>query len=141
MNTTKAQQMTITALKKALIVDDSFQTHQAFKMMLNRYKCETITALNGQKAMEQLASSPEVNLLIVDLNMPHMSGVEFIRRVKEQKTYDHIPIIAISSDGMRCDTTEVSAFAQANLRKPFTSSELHAMIETLFPQDICALCA
>jgi CheY-like chemotaxis protein len=141
MHNATQQQNTITKLKKVLIIDDSVQTHQAFKMMLNRYKCETITALNGQKAMNQLCSNPEVNLLIVDLNMQHMSGMEFIRRVKEQKTYDHIPIIAISSDGMRCDANEVSAFAQGNLRKPFTSSELHTIIETLFPQNICTLCA
>jgi CheY-like chemotaxis protein len=141
MNNSIPQETTITKLKKVLIIDDSIQTHQAFKMMLNRYKCETITALNGQKAMNQLCNNPEVDLLIVDLDMPHMSGVEFVRRVKEEKAHDHIPIITISSDGMQCDTTEVSAFVQGNLRKPFTSSELHAMIETLFRQNICALCA
>jgi len=141
MNNTISPQISTTTLKKVLVINDSVQTHQAFKMMLNRYKCETITALNGQIGLNQLTDNSGVNLLIVDMNMPHMSGMEFIRRVKEQNTYDHIPIIAISSDSMLCDANEVSALAQGNLRKPFTSSELHAMIERLFPQDICALCA
>lgn len=109
--------------------------------MLNRYKCETITALNGQKGLNQLTSNPEVNLLIVDLNMPHMSGMEFIKRVKEQETYNHIPIIAISSDGMDHDAHEALAFAHGNLKKPFTSSELHTVIGTLFPQNILKLSA
>jgi CheY-like chemotaxis protein len=141
MNNTAQQLNTITTLRKVLIINDSAQTHQAFKMMLNRYKCETITALDGQKAMHQLTRNPDVNLLIVDLNMPDMSGMEFIRRLKEHETYNHIPIIALSSNYMHCDAGEVSAFAQGNLRKPFTSSELHAMIGTLFTQNICALCA
>ena len=141
MNNAIPQVTTIVKLKKVLIIDDSIQTHQAFKMMLNRYKCETITALNAQKAMDQLTSNPEVNLVIVDLNMPNRSGMEFVRRVKEQKSYAHIPIIAISSDGMLCDAGEVNTFTHGNLRKPFTSSELHMMIEAIFPHNICAPCA
>jgi CheY-like chemotaxis protein len=128
-----AQQSAKTILKKVLIIDDSVQMHQAYKMMLSRYQCETITALDGQEGLKQLSSNPEVSLLIVDLIMPRMNGMEFIKRVKGQETFNHIPIIAISSAGMDYDANEAFAYAQGNLRKPFTSSELHAMVETLFP--------
>ncbi len=136
-----AQQSAKTRLKKILIIDDSVQMHQAFKMMLNRYKCETIAALDGQIGLNQLSSNPEVSLLIVDLNMPHMSGMEFIKRVKGQETYNHIPIIAISSAGMTYDANEAFAFVQGKLRKPFTSSELHTVVETLFPLNPSELIA
>jgi two-component system chemotaxis response regulator CheY len=141
VNNTMLSQITKTNLGKVLIIDDSLQMHQAFKIMLNRYTCETLTALNGQKGLDHLTSNPEVNLLIVDLNMPHMSGMEFIKRVKEQKTYDHIPIIAISSDGMGYDASEAIPYVQVNLRKPLISSELHSAIGELFPQNILKLSA
>jgi response regulator RpfG family c-di-GMP phosphodiesterase len=132
MKETMPPQITKTKLNKVLIIDDSVQTHQAFKIMLTRYKCETITALNGQKGLNQLTSNPEVDLLIVDMDMPHMSGMDFIKQVKEQETYNHIPIIAISSGGMGHNAYEAIAFAHGNLKKPFTSSELHTVIGTLF---------
>jgi CheY-like chemotaxis protein len=134
-------QITKTTLRKVLIIDDSVHTHQAFKIMLNRYKCETITALNGQKGLHQLTHNPEVDLLIVDMDMQHMSGTEFIKRVKEQKTYNHIPIIAVRSRGMEYDADSVMPFAQGSIKKPFTSSELHTLIGTLFPQNILKLSA
>ncbi len=123
-----------TALKKVLIIDDSAQIHQVYRIMLNRYKCEVITTLDGQKGLNQLTSNPGVDLLIVDMQMPAMSGMEFIRRVKAQNAYGHIPIIAVSSGGMDIDGRGTVSCAQGNLRKPFTSTELPSAIGKIFPQ-------
>jgi CheY-like chemotaxis protein len=129
------------APKKVLIIDDSVQTHQAFKIMLNRYKCEVITAVSGHRGLHQLTGNPEIDLLIVDMNMPHMSGTEFIRRVKEREACRHIPIIAVGSRGRNLDIDEAAVGAQGNIKKPFTSSELHALISMLFPKDNLKLSA
>lgn len=132
---TMPQLITETILKKVLIIDDSVHIHQAYKMMLNRYKCKIITALDGEEGLNHLINNPDINLLIVDMKMPRMSGTEFIRRLRELGSYDHIPIIAISSDGMDYDAGEAIAFAQGDLRKPFTSTELHTAIRNLFSCD------
>ncbi len=50
---------------------------------------------NGQEGLNQLASNPDINLLIVDMYMPPMDGLEFIKRVKKQDTFRNIPIIAV----------------------------------------------
>ena len=119
-------------LFKVLVVDDSAALQQTYKVTLLRYKCQTISALSGQEGLNALASNPDTNLLIVDINMPYMSGLEFIQKVKEQEAYRSIPIIIVSTRGREDDAKEALAFAQGNLIKPFTSNEVHTLIESLF---------
>lgn len=112
---------------KVLVVDDSAPLHQIYKIVLMRYKFQVLPALSGQQGLDLLAQQPDISLLIVDLAMPRMSGMEFIRKVKEQERFREIPIIVVASGGG--DAEEAVALAQGSLRKPFTSNELHAVIE------------
>lgn len=114
---------------KVLVVDDSAPLHQIYKIILTRYKFDVIPALSGQEGLDNLSQHPDISLLIVDLAMPRMSGLEFIRKVKEQAAFDTVPIIVVTSSGSETDAEEACAFAQGNLKKPFTSNELHALIE------------
>jgi two-component system, chemotaxis family, chemotaxis protein CheY len=125
-------------LIKVIVVDDSAALQQTYKFTLSRYKCEVLSALSGQEGLNALDSNPDTNLLIVDINMPHMSGLEFIKHVKEQEAYSNIPIIIVSTRSRDGDAKEALAFAQGNLIKPFTSSEVHTLIESLFPQTVIA---
>ncbi len=125
-------------LVKVLIVDDSAALQQTYKVILSRYKCPIISALSGQEGLNALVGNPDTNLLIVDLDMPLMSGLEFIKKVKEQKAYSNIPIIIVSTKGTENDAEKALAFAQGNLKKPFTSNELHILIESLSPQTAFA---
>lgn len=122
-------------LAKVLITDDSAALQQIYKITLSRYKCQIIPALSGQEGLGLLARNPDISLLIVDINMPRMSGVEFIQKVKEQEAYSNIPIIIVSTKGKEDDAKEALAFAQGHLRKPFISKEVHTLIENLFPQS------
>jgi CheY-like chemotaxis protein len=122
--------------KKILVVDDSAQLHQIYKMLLMRYTPQVIPALSGQDGLHHLHGHPDTSLLIVDSHMPRMSGLEFIRKVKEEERFSNIPIIFIDAQGMEEDAAKARALAQGSLRKPFTSSELHAQIDKLFPQGL-----
>ncbi len=126
-------------LNRVLIIDDSEPLHQNYKMTLRRYKCETITALKREDGLEKLAEHPDVNLILVDMNMSlsRLSGLEFIKKVREQEAYADIPIVIVTTRG-KDYAEEALAFAAANLIKPFTSSEVHRLIETLFPQTVSA---
>jgi CheY-like chemotaxis protein len=119
-------------LKKILIVDDSAAVHQIYQVTLARYKCPVITALSGQEGLNLLANNPDVSLLIVDMHMPQMSGIEFINRVKEQKAFKNIPIISVILKA-KDNTVEAHRLADGILRKPFTSTEIHLEVEKLFP--------
>lgn len=123
-------------LSKVLIVDDSVAIHQTYKITLAKYKCSVLTALGGQEGLNLLASNPDVDLFIVDMYMPRISGAEFIKKVKEQEAYQNIPIIAVISKGQGEESGEAVQLAEGILTKPLTSTDIHEAIDSLFPQAV-----
>jgi len=121
-------------LKKVLIVDDSALIHQMFKMALMRYKCTIIPAKNGQAALDLLAQNPDIDLILLDINMPIMGGLEFLKKVKELGSYSHIPIVIQSTEGKEEDTKRgLELGAVAYVTKPVQTAALHTLIEKLVP--------
>ena len=125
---------------KVLIVDDSEPLHQIYRVTLKRYKCETISSLRREDALNKLIEHPDVDLILVDMNMSlsRLSGLEFIKKVKAQEAFSDIPIIVISTRGREQDAQEALPLASGNLVKPFTSNEIHRLIEKLFRQAVSA---
>jgi CheY-like chemotaxis protein len=123
-------------LKKILVVDDSAALHQIYQITLVRYKCPILSALNGQEGLNLLAQNPDVNLLIVDMHMPRMNGLDFIKRVKEQEAFNNIPIIAVISKGQEKEWQEAIELAEGVLKKPFTSTEIHAAVANIISQAV-----
>jgi two-component system chemotaxis response regulator CheY len=121
-------------IKKVLVIDDSALIHQMYKMVLMRYKCAIVDALNGQDGLDKLAKNPDADMVLLDINMPVMNGLEFIKKVKELGKYNHIPIIIVSTEGKEEDTMKGLALgAKGYVKKPFQPSDLHALIEKLYP--------
>jgi len=119
-------------LKKVLVVDDSALIHQMYKMVLMRYRCEIVQALNGQDGLDKLEKNPDVNLMLVDINMPLMNGLEFIQKVKALGKFESIPIIIVSTGGKEEDTQRGLALgANGYVKKPFQPSDLHTLIGKL----------
>jgi CheY-like chemotaxis protein len=121
-------------LKKVLVVDDSALIHQMFKMALLRYKCTILPAKNGEAALDLLVQNPDIDLILLDVNMPIMGGHEFLRKVKELGRYSHIPIVIQSTEGKEEDTKRgMELGATAYVTKPIQTPALHALIEKLVP--------
>jgi two-component system chemotaxis response regulator CheY len=121
-------------LKKVIAVDDSALIHQMYKMVLMRYRCPIVAAKNGKDALDVLVKNPDADLLLVDINMPVMNGLEFIKTVRALGTYDHIPIVIVSTEGREEDTKRGLALGAAGyVTKPVQPSDLHALIESICP--------
>jgi two-component system chemotaxis response regulator CheY len=103
-------------------------------MVLMRYRCQIIDALNGQDGLDKLDKNKDVDLILLDINMPVMNGLDFIKKVKDLGTYDHIPIVLVSTEGKEEDTMRgLSLGAKGYVKKPFQPSDLHMLIEKLYP--------
>jgi two-component system chemotaxis response regulator CheY len=123
-------------LKKVLVVDDSALIHQMYKMVLMRYRCEIIDALNGQDGLGQLEKHPDTSLILLDINMPMMNGLEFIKKLRAMGKFDNIPIVIVSTEGKEEDTMRGLALgAKGYVKKPFQPSDLHTLIAKLYPAD------
>ncbi len=124
-------------LKKVLVVDDSALIHQMYKMVLMRYKCQIVDSLNGQDGLDKLGKNPDTDLILLDINMPVMNGLDFIKKVKELGSFNHIPIVLVSTEGKEEDTMRGLALgAKGYVKKPFQPSDLHQMIEKLYPAEV-----
>jgi two-component system chemotaxis response regulator CheY len=121
-------------LRKVLVVDDSALIQQMYKMTLMRYNCPIIAAKNGQAALDLLPNHPNIDLILLDINMPVMGGLEFLQKVKELGSYSHIPIVIQSTEGKEEDTKRgIELGAAGYVTKPIQPPALHALIEKLAP--------
>ncbi len=126
-------------LTKILLVDDSSLIHQMYRLVLSRYKCELFDAMNGQEALDVLAVQKDVKLILLDINMPVMNGVQFLEKASALGIYKQIPIIVISTEGAEEDTIRcLKMGAKAYVKKPFNPSELHTLIEKILPGPVAA---
>ena len=87
---------------------------------------EAFHAGNGAEAMDVLAEhASDIRLILLDWNMPVQDGYETIKKIKENKNYDHICIIMISTESEDEKIDQVlGAGANGYLAKPFTEQEL-----------------
>jgi two-component system, chemotaxis family, chemotaxis protein CheY len=121
-------------IRKILVVDDSALIHQMYKLVLGRYKCDIADAMNGQEALDILAVQDDVQLILLDINMPVMNGVQFLEKAAALGIVKKIPIIVISTEGKEEDTIRgLKLGARGYLKKPFDPKDLHEMIEKLVP--------
>jgi two-component system chemotaxis response regulator CheY len=90
-----------------LIVDDSRLMRNIVKNCFDLLKipCQYIEAGTGKEALMRLQSQP-VNLVLLDWNMPEMSGIEFLKRVRAIDKYKTLPIIMVTSEGAKYNVIE-----------------------------------
>ncbi|GAB4572169.1 MAG: hybrid sensor histidine kinase/response regulator [Anaerolineae bacterium] len=81
---------------RVLVVDDSLTARTLEKNILEAAGYEVFTATNGQEALEKLHEHP-VDVIVSDVEMPHMNGFELTRRIKSDPNWRQIPVILVTS--------------------------------------------
>jgi CheY-like chemotaxis protein len=115
--------------KRALLVDDSETVIQFEKMILRGLGLELSSAKNGKLALEQIALQ-KPDLVLLDLMMPDMDGIETLRRLKESPGLQSIPVVVVTTKG---DPELVKQAFEAGcddyVTKPIDKMELLAKIK------------
>jgi len=121
--------------KKILIVEDIPGLIHILELEVQRLGYETILANNGEEAVEMaLAQLP--NLIMMDIMMPEMDGLEAARLIRENPHTRAIPIIAVTALSSRKDKEKcLESGCDDYLSKPFTASQLSSSITTLLEQN------
>jgi two-component system chemotaxis response regulator CheY len=116
--------------KKVLVIDDSRLIHKMFGVLMGT--CSLVHALDGVEALQRLAEQPDVDLILLDINMPRMDGLEFLGRIKQDHALSGIPVVIVSTEGKDEDTVRgLEAGAAAYVKKPFQGDELLNIIARL----------
>ena len=117
-------------MKSILIVEDSATTRAMIKAVIEDMG-EDFTALEADTGFEALRMLPQeqFDLIITDINMPDVNGLELINFVKSNPNYHHIPMIIVTTEKSSADKARGLALgASAYVTKPFKAEELQEVI-------------
>lgn len=115
--------------KVIMSADDSPSMRQMVSFTLKEAGYEVVEACDGQDALDKLKSA-KVDMLITDLNMPNMDGIELIRQLRQLPEYKFIPVIMLTTESDETKKQEgKSAGATGWLVKPFNPPQLTAVIK------------
>jgi two-component system chemotaxis response regulator CheY len=121
---------------RALIVDDSSIMRKIVERSLRQVGMEfeqIKEASNGAEALAILDRSA-MDLVVCDINMPIMDGVEFLRRLKEVPTAKNVPVVMITTEAGEAKAIQaLSAGARGYIRKPFTAEQVKEQLIPLLP--------
>jgi two-component system chemotaxis response regulator CheY len=117
-------------LKTILIVEDSATTRALIRAVIDELgDVETVEASSGFEALKMLPQQ-EYDLIITDINMPDINGLELISFVRNNPRYAHLPIIIVSTERSEEDKKRGMALgATSYVAKPFKSGELQEIIK------------
>ena len=112
---------------KILVVDDSKLMHKVYEVMLRQYP--VVYAVDGQDALDRLDEHDDIDLVLLDINMPKMNGLEFMEELRNRGKLSKLPVIIISTEGREEDAQRgLEAGAVAYIKKPFRSEEILEII-------------
>jgi two-component system chemotaxis response regulator CheY len=110
--------------KNILIVDDSASMRQMISFTLKDAGYDVITAGNGKEALTKLDGT-KVEMVLTDLNMPEMNGIELIRQLRAKPGYKFIPIVMLTTESQETKKQEgKQAGASGWIVKPFKPDQL-----------------
>jgi CheY-like chemotaxis protein len=117
--------------KRILIVDDSKVVHALINQFItSRYpEIECVSVYNGEEALSFLQKGEEFVLVFLDIMMPVMDGIEFLKQVKERGINLSFPVVVCSEADESLIQKALSMGAVDRLKKPFKNTDLYEIIE------------
>jgi len=120
--------------KKILIVEDDPKSMKLMLMVLRPHGYTLLEATDGEEALE-IAVRDKPDLILMDGQLPKMSGLEVTRRLREMPAFNHTSIIAVTASAMRGDEEKLlEAGCDAYLSKPINTRELPEVIAEMLSQ-------
>lgn len=122
-----------------LAVDDDPDVLGTIERVLQREKFDVTTLNSGQKALDYLDKNDEPDLLILDIIMPEMDGIEVCNKVRDDARFTALPILFLTAKGSTDDIVEgLDAGADDYVVKPFDLAELRARVHALLRRGLRA---
>lgn len=120
-------------VKRVMTVDDSATVRQALQMVLSDAGYDVLEAVDGQDALDKL-SSESVDMLVTDLNMPKVDGIDLIQQVRQRPGNRFMPIIMLTTESQpEKKSAGKSAGASGWITKPFRPEQLLAVVRMVCP--------
>jgi CheY-like chemotaxis protein len=120
--------------RRILLVDDDVRNIFALTSALEQKGAIVEIGRNGVEALDKLNAVPDIDLVLMDVMMPVMDGLEATRRIRQDGRYARLPIIAITAKAMKDDQEQcLAAGANDYLAKPIDLLRLYSLLRVWMP--------
>ena len=120
-------------ISDVLIVDDSAAIRKILQCVLRQAEIplgEVFEAADGLEAL-QILETQKVNLVLVDINMPNMDGLQLLRKLKEEEQWKDLPVVMVTNEGGQAKVIAAAELGAAGyIRKPFTADQIRHTLAT-----------
>jgi DNA-binding response OmpR family regulator len=121
-----------TSLSHILVADDEPHIGRIIKMKLEQGPFRVSLAYDGQEALDFVNSGDQLDLVILDLMMPKLSGLDVLKRIREQEKFRSLPCIILTAGGdAKHERDALELGATQFLTKPFSPKKLYALVARL----------
>ena len=121
-----------TRLCHILVADDEPHIGRIIKMKLEQGPFRVSLAYDGQEALDLINSGDKVDLALLDLMMPRLSGLDVLRQVRAQERFSSLPCIILTAGGdAKHERDALELGATQFLTKPFSPKKLYALVARL----------
>jgi two-component system, chemotaxis family, chemotaxis protein CheY len=118
--------------KRVLVVDDSATVRQQISQALTQVGFEVVEACDGQNGADVINGDPTISVVICDVNMPRMTGIEMLVSVKSQAKNADLPVLMLTADGQPALIKKAKeAGAKGWIVKPFNPIQLVSVVRKL----------
>jgi HAMP domain-containing protein/signal transduction histidine kinase/DNA-binding response OmpR family regulator len=115
--------------QKVLIVDDDARNIFALTSVLENHEMDILSATNGRQAIELIESTPDLNMVLMDIMMPEMDGYETMREIRSKPEFRTLPILALTAKAMKGDREKcLDAGASDYISKPVNTDQLLSLL-------------
>jgi two-component system alkaline phosphatase synthesis response regulator PhoP len=123
---------TATRLFHVLVADDEPHIGRIIKMKLEQGPFKVSLAYDGQEALDFINNDEHVDLALLDLMMPKLSGLDVLRQIREQERFKSLPCIVLTAGGdAKHERDALALGATQFLTKPFSPKKLYALVARL----------
>ena len=121
-----------TRLSHVLVADDEPHIGRIIKMKLEQGPFKVSLAYDGEEALDFINNDADLDLALLDLMMPKLSGLDVLRKVREQERFKSLPCIILTAGGdARHERDALALGATQFLTKPFSPKKLYALVARL----------
>ena len=113
--------------RHVLVADDEPHIGRIIKMKLEQGPFRVTLAYDGQEAIDTLESQPDIDLVLLDLMMPNLSGLDVLARIRSNERLKHLPCIILTAAGQEAQHQKAMELGATEfLTKPFSPKKLYA---------------
>ena len=113
--------------RRVLVADDEPHIGRIIQLKLEQGPFEVTLAADGREALEALEGGPNVDLVVLDIMMPHLSGLDVLERLRADPRFRDVPCIVLTAAGQEQQYRQAMALGATDfMTKPFSPKKLYA---------------